>query len=144
MASKRINKQKRQKGSGLSQNMTIFIKTQILSAVLYGLSFLIASAVGLSMNISTSYAFYVCIFAFASSAFVCSMYAGYKIHKNGISVGFLFCLPFNTIVTLASITLNSFKADLTAIISFFILIVTSMLGGIFSVNIRIKVKPKRK
>lgn len=72
------------------------------------------------------------------------MYAGYKIHKNGISVGFLFCLPFNAIVTLASIVANSFKVDLTAVISFFILIVSSMLGGIFSVNIRIKARPKRK
>ena len=144
MASKKLKKQKQQKSSGLSPNMTVFIKTQLLSALLYGISFVIASAVGLSLNISKSYAFYVCIFAFASSSFICSMYAGYKIHKNGISVGFLFCLPFNAIVTLASVIANSFKVDLTAVISFFILVVSSMLGGIFSVNIRIKAKPKRR
>ena len=144
MASKK-SKQKKTKGiSGLSVPMQVFIKTQFLSALLYGLSFIIASAVGLSMNISQSYAFYVCIFAFASSSFVCAMFAGYKIHKNGISIGFLYCLPFNVIVTFASIAANSFKIDLTAVISFFILIVTSMLGGIFSVNIRIKVRPRRK
>jgi len=144
MASKKIKKQKSKGLSNLSDSARVFIKTQLLSLILYGLSFLIASAVGLSMNISQSYAFYVCIFAFASSSFVCAMFAGYKIHKNGMSVGLLFCLPFNAIVTFASIAANSFKIDLTAVISFFILIVSSMLGGIFSVNIRIKVRPKHK
>lgn len=139
------SKQKNSNGiSQLSFPMQVFIKTQLISALLYGVSFIIASAFGLAMNISKSYAFYVCVFAFASSSFICAMFAGYKIHKNGISIGFLFCLPFNLIVTLASIAANSFKIDLTAVISFFILVVSSMLGGIFSVNIRIKAKPRRK
>lgn len=145
MASKKSKRLKFKSGfSGLNSNTQIFIKTQILAAVLYGLSFIIASAAGLALNISKSYAFYVCIFAFASSSMICAMFAGYKIHKNGISVGLIYCLPFNIIVTFVSIAANSFKIDLTAAISFFILIVSSMLGGIFSVNIRIKVRPKRK
>lgn len=142
MTSKKVSWQKQAKN--LNPTTKVFIKTQFISAVLYSISFLIASAVGLLINISKSYAFYVCIFAFALSSFLCATYAGYKIHKNGISVGLLFCLPFNIIVLFTSIATNSFKIDLTAVISFLILIVSSMLGGIFSVNLRIKVKPRHR
>ena len=66
-----------------------------------------------------------------------------KIHKNGISIGFYVFLPMNSVVIIASVASNSFKIDLTALISFFILSVAAMLGGIVSVNMRIKVKKGR-
>ena len=83
------------------------------------------------------------VFSFSVCSFIGAFYAGRKIHKNGISIGFLFCLPLNTVVILASVAANSFKIDLTALISFIILIISSMLGGIVSVNMRVKVKKGR-
>ncbi len=142
MTSKKVKPAKKSGFSSLNTKTQVFIKAQILALILYMISFLVASGVSLAFNVSVSYAFYVCIFAFAISSFLCALYSGYKIHKKGIVIGFLFCLPFNLLVTLISAILNSFSIDLTAVISLFIMIVSSMLGGMVSVNIRIK--PKRK
>ena len=49
----------------------------------------------------------------------------------------------NFVVIIASVAANSFEIDLTALISFFILSVAAMLGGIVSVNMRIRVKKGR-
>lgn len=141
MASKRIKKTK--KLSELSLPAKVFLQTLLLTLILYSISFLLSAAVGLSMNISKSNSFYLAMFAFSLCSFIGAFYAGRKIHKNGISIGFLFCLPMNAVILLASIAANSFRIDLTALISFFILSVASMLGGIVSVNMRIKVKKGR-
>lgn len=141
MASKRIKKSKQ--FSQLSLPVKIFLKTLFLTSVLYTLAFLLSAAVGLSMNISKSSAFYLSVFAFSCCSFAGAFYAGRKIHKNGISIGFLFCLPMNFVVIIASVASNSFRIDLTALISFFILSVAAMLGGIVSVNMRIRVKKGR-
>ncbi len=141
MASKKIKKAK--KLSELSLPAKVFFKTQLLSSVLYAASFLASGALGLSMNISRSSAFYPAVFSFSVCSFIGAFYAGRKMHKNGISIGFLFCLPLNVVVIIASVAANSFKIDLTALISFIILIISSMLGGIVSVNMRVKVKKGR-
>ena len=129
--------------SELSLSTKVFLKTQILSFVLYTSSFLISAALGLSMNVSKGNAFYLAVFFYSVCSFICAYYAVRQIHKNGISVGFLFCLPMNIIIVFASIAANSFRIDLTAVISFIIFAISSMLGGIVSVNTRIKVKKGR-
>ena len=63
MASKKIKKAK--KLSELSLPSKVFFKTQLLTSVLYAVSFLASGALGLSMNISRSNAFYPAVFSFS-------------------------------------------------------------------------------
>ena len=126
----------------LDNSAKIFIKSQILALTIYSLFFILASTVMFIANVNKSNSFYAAIAAFAASSFICGYYSGYKIHKNGIFVGLLFGLPANLLVSIISIIVNSFKIDLTAVISFAILLICSMLGGVLSVNT--KLKPKKR
>ena len=137
------NRKGRTERSATSLSSKVFVSTQILCLFLYLLLFLIASAISLSANFSCRSAFYAAILSFALASFLCGGYAGYKIRKNGISIGLLFCLPANLIVIFVSAVTNNFAVDLTMIISFFILAVASMLGGIVSVNTEKKPKATR-
>lgn len=120
----------------------VFIHTQLLALAVYSVVFLIDSFICLSLDLDRSHMFYFSALSFALSSFICSYFAGFKIHKNGIAVGLIYALPANLIVILISVIVNGFKIDLTVAISIFILLICSMLGGILSVNT--KLKPKRK
>lgn len=126
----------------LKDSTRIFLHTQLLALVVYALFFLLTSAVLLSLDIDSDKIFYVGIAAFALSSFICGYYAGYKVHKNGLLTGLLYALPANLLIIIVSAAVSGFKADFTLLISFMILLICSMLGGILSVNTRIK--PKRK
>lgn len=134
--------QKRNKDKKLSPPTKIFLNTQLIAAVSYFSIFIISSAVCLSLDLKRQNMFYISILCFAASSFICSYYAGYKIHKNGLTVGLLYTLPANIMIIFLSVAVNQFKIDLTVLISLFMLLISSMLGGILSVNT--KLKPKRK
>lgn len=138
-------KMKRDKRSErLSIPVQTFIKTQILAVIIYPGIFMAISIASLSADLPKKYMFYVTVLSFAAGSFICATFAGNKLHKNGMVTGLLFCLPFNTIVILISAIANSFKVDLTAAVAYFILIVSSMLGGIISVNTKTRPKIKVK
>lgn len=134
--------QKRSKEKKLSPPLAIFLKSQIVAAVCYLSMFIIGSVVSLSFDLKRPNLFYISILCFCLSSFICAYYAGYKIHKNGLVVGLLYSLPANILTIVISVAVNQFKIDLTVLISLFILLISSMLGGILSVNT--KLKPKRK
>lgn len=134
--------QKRKRENKLSPTLKIFLKTQVVAVIFYCLVFVVSSAVCLSLDLDRKNMFYVSILCFSAASFICAYYAGYKIHKNGLTVGLLYSLPANIMIVLLSVSVNKFKIDLTFLISIFILIISSMLGGILSVNT--KLKPKRK
>ncbi|MFI3141086.1 MAG: TIGR04086 family membrane protein [Clostridia bacterium] len=126
----------------LSTSTIVFIKTQILFLNLNIIALIISIYACLQLDLARSNIFYASIVSLAFGSFFSSFYAGYKIHKNGLVTGFLFCLPINVLMILISMITNSFEIDLTALIAFFILVVVSMLGGIISVNITMKAKKK--
>lgn len=132
------------KFEGLNVPLQTFIKTQLLSAVVYPLLFFAVSIVALSADLSEEYMFYAAVLSLSAGSFFCAAFAAGKLHKNGMVTGLLFCLPFNTLAVLTSAAVNSFKIDLTAAVAYFILLVTSMLGGIISVNTKSKPKIKVK
>lgn len=134
--------QKRKRENKHSPTLTIFLKSQVVAVISYCLVFIVSSAVCLSLDFDRKNMFYVSILCFAAASFICAYYAGYKIHKNGLTVGFLYSLPLNIMVILLSVSINKFKIDLTFLISLFILIISSMLGGILSVNTKLKQKRK--
>lgn len=138
----KMKPQKRKKERKMSPPLKIFLKSQLVAAVCYLTVLIVSSIVCLSLDFKRQNMFYVSILCFAAASFICAYYAGYKIHKNGLTVGLLYSLPANIITVFLSVAVNQFKIDLTVLISLFILLISSMLGGILSVNT--KLKPKRK
>lgn len=126
----------------LNPTLKVFLKTQMIAAISYLSVFLVSSIVCLSLDLKKNTMFYVSVLSFAAASFLCAYYAGYKIHKNGLVVGLLYALPTNILVIIISVIVNGFKIDLTGIISFFILIISSMLAGVLSVNTKLKSKRK--
>ncbi len=126
----------------LSTSTKVFIKTQILFLNLNIIALIISVYACLQLDLARNNIFYVCIASLAFGSFFSSFYAGYKIHKNGLMIGLLFCLPINALMIFISMLTNSFEIDLTALIALFILVVVSMLGGIISVNITMKARKK--
>ena len=125
-----------------SPTRRIFFRTQLIALISYLLSFGIISIICLSLDINKNSLFYVAMLTFALSSFICAYYAGFKIHQNGLITGLLYALPANLFVIAASVIIIGFKIDFTVLISLFILLISSMLAGILSVNT--KLKPKRK
>ena len=138
----KMKPQKRKKEKKMSPPLKTFLKSQLVAAVCYLTVLIVSSIVCLSLDFKRQNMFYVSILCFAAASFICAYYAGYKIHKNGLTVGLLYSLPANIITVFLSVAVNQFKIDLTVLISLFILLISSMLGGILSVNT--KLKPKRK
>lgn len=119
----------------------VFLKTQLLQFLLT--LFLIVSVSTViyhSDNLPLNSYFYIITAALAVSDFISGFYCGIKIRKNGMLNALLFCLPVNLVYFLASVIINTFKIDLTMLFSSIIIIVSSMLGGIFSVNYKSKIK----
>jgi len=136
----KIKRGKSRSEKQLNNKTKIFIRAQILCMIIYSLFFILASVVMFAAGADKAKSFYAAIAAFAVSSFICGYYSGYKIHKNGLYIGLLFCLPANVIVMLVSLITNSFKVDFTAFIAFVILLICSMLGGVLSVNTKLKAK----
>ncbi|MCM1544740.1 MAG: TIGR04086 family membrane protein [Ruminococcus sp.] len=130
----------KRKENSINNRTKIFIKAQILALIVYSAFFIVASVIMYSSDMDKAKGFYAAIAAFAISSFVCGFYSGFKIHKNGLYVGLLFALPANAIVTLISLIINSLNIDFTLAITVAILLISSMLGGVVSVNTKLKAK----
>lgn len=128
----------------LNKSTSVFLKTQILMIITDIIFLLIGSAIVYSSEIKQKMYFYLSIAIFAIVSFIAGYYSGFKIHHNGLITGVIFCLPANILIILISLILNHFKFDFSCGISFIILLVASMLGGILSVNTRKKAKVNRK
>lgn len=128
----------------MNESTVVFLKAQILYIVLSLLLMLLTSMILYSSSIDKKYYFYAAAAVLALTSFLCAYFAGYKIHKNGLVTGLLYSLPCNVIWLLISLIINSFKADATGLIAFAVLVISSMLGGILSVNTKLKAKKIRK
>ena len=84
------------------------------------------------------YDLYISIAAFSLSTLLIGFFAGMKIRSNGILVGPIFSFPFITLITLCSISLNSFSMDLNCLFGVIAMIICACLGGVFAVNKRLK------
>ena len=121
----------------INPKIKIFIRTQVLLISLSTVSLLAVSLAVYSINdISFNLYFYLINASLAVSDFVSGFYSGIKLKKNGMLNAGLYCLPVNLFFVLISVFLNNFNIDLTLIFSIIILLSSSMLGGILSVNIK--------
>lgn len=128
----------------LNNSTSVFLKTQILMIILNIIFLLAGSGAVYGSALKQSNYFYVGTALFCVVSFIGGYYCGFKIHRNGLITGLVFCLPSNLLVILVSLISNRFKLDFTCVISLILLLVASMLGGILSVNTRKKAKTNRK
>ncbi len=127
-----------------NETTRLFIKTQILMAIADLVFLLVGSFIVYSFELDKKIYFYISIFLFCLSSFISSYYCGFKLHKKGLVTGLIFCLPLNLAVVLISFLMNKFSYDFTFIITLLLLLISSMLGGILSVNTRLKANNHRK
>ena len=123
-----------------SDNTTvnIFIKTQILAVIIYLISFLIFSLIALLADLSMKFDFICALLCFALSSFIVGFYIGRKLRQKGLLAGIIYSLPINTSVILISLIFSNFTFDLNIVITAIILLVSAGVGGIVSVNSRLK------
>ena len=121
-----------------SAKLQSFLKLQIINALISLALFSAFAAVSVSCDIKND-SMYIFSLAFVGVlSFICGVSAGLKERKNGIICGITGALPLNIITITVSLILNSFKPDISILITLLIGIVLSSVGGIVAVNIRLK------
>ncbi len=138
MSDKKVSVSKKDKK--MNPTTLLFLKTQVLMLVINAIFALSASFAFYVFQVNQNLYFYFSVIIFGLTSFIGGYYSGYHLHKNGLVIGLIFCLPMNVLLILISFALNHFKFDLTSVISLFLLLIASMLGGVLSVNTRLKAK----
>ncbi len=118
--------------------MGSYLKIQILNLVIYFVSMCIFSVTLSGTDTQISSMRYIAVIYLSLTSFVSGFLAGIKERKNGIMCGILSALPFNTFFIFISLILNKFSVDYQMLLSVVIPLVTAAMGGIISVNIRLK------
>lgn len=90
------------------------------------------------MDLSKEYIYYVSLVIFCIAPFLVGFISGVKIRKNGLLVGAIHALPIGLLFVILSAIINGFQIDLRTLITIAIMILSSAIGGIVSVNIKLK------
>ena len=123
-----------------SDNTTIdiFIKTQIFAVIIYLVTFIAFSVIGLMADLSMKYDLICALLSFGLSSFAVGFFIGRKLRQNGLIAGIIYSLPVNTLVVLISLIFSDFTVDFNIVITVIVLLVTAGVGGIVAVNSRLK------
>lgn len=132
----KINSKRKNKSS--NAELSRFLKIQIYALIIYVSLFLIFSLICVAADLSKDNVYYASLALFALSSFFVGFFSGVKIRKNGLISGVLHSLPMNLVFIFASLILNEFKADLRTLITFALMLAFSGIGGIVSVNIKVR------
>lgn len=133
---------KANKKSSIDPKLKMLLKVQIINAALYTVLIFAAALILFSLDsINEKYYFYSVAVPVSFANFLSGYYTGIKLRKNGLLNSLIFCLPMTVLLLFISVAVNSFKIDLTALISAILMLCGAMLGGITSVNT--KIRPKR-
>lgn len=120
------------KGSGRQQLLLI----AAFQLAAYAIAILSCAVMTLHSDAAPANDFYRMIGSLSVAAF-CSSYAAARSRKRqGLLTGFFATLPAHLIMLLTAFLLGGFHADWTLPISFVILSLVSMLGGVLAVNRR--------
>ena len=122
--------------SRLKQKMPFFL----LACALYALCVFLCTVFLLQSDKSPKMDLYYVLAFLAPAAFLSSFLIAKKEKQHGLLTGFLWTLPQHLILFGLSLLLGHGNADLTVLISFAILSLLSMLGGVCGVNQRQKMK----
>ncbi len=115
-----------------------YIKYQLIILLFYFVLFLIFCSVSVVADVNKDILPYISVFFICVGSLAAGFFAGIKERKNGILSGLSYALPSDIIWITVSLILNGFKADIILPITVFASIILSALGGIISVNIKLK------
>ena len=128
----------RKKNNIGNKNSKEYLKLQLVGFIIYLIFFIIASAVSVMADIKIDYMTYISMLFIGLSSLFTGFISGIKERKNGIIRGVLGALPINSSVIIISLIFSHFKADLSLLYTAVVCLVMSAVGGIISVNIRLK------
>ena len=128
----------RKKNNIGNKNIKEYLKLQLVGFIIYLIFFIIASAVSVMADIKIDYMTYISMLFIGLSSLFTGFISGIKERKDGIIRGVLGALPLNLSVIIISLIFSHFKADLSLLYTVAVCLVMSAVGGIISVNIRLK------
>ncbi len=115
-----------------------FMKMQIINIAAYLTVFVVLVLISLGCDVGTDSMLYISIAFIGVSSFISGCIAGFRERRKGIICGIVNVLPLNILIFAFSLIFNSFKADISILITFLTGILTSATGGIVAVNIRLR------
>lgn len=123
---------------------SLFIKIQFIDFIVSLAGLVLSSLIIFNAdNIPVKAYFYIITAILSATNFFSGFYVGIKLRKNGMLNSLLYNMPLNIIYLVISSVLNLFKIDLTILFAAIIILSSSMLGGVLSVNNKSIAKTKR-
>ena len=132
---------KNNKNTNIFNNRIILL---LISFIIETAFFLIGVAIALFADIKNTGYYSTCLLSLGLGCFVSGFVTARKIKQNGFMNAVIYSLPGNLFYIVFSSALNAFKIDYHIIFSLILIIVSSAIGGIISVNVRPKLKIKTK
>ncbi len=126
------------KKSSANSNVINFLITELTYCAVFLLTFLIASGIIYFVDLKRSMVYPAAIFSFCLSAFISGVLCGLKQRKNGLLNALIYVTPINIIIVLISLVFNNFSFDANVLVSLLLMIISSIMGGIIGVNIKVK------
>ena len=130
-----------------NKNTNIFkdrIRLLLISFTIETAFFFIGAVIAFFADIKNSGYYSMCLLSLSLGCFVSGFVTARKMKHNGLMHAVIYSLPGNLSYIVLSSALNSFKIDYHIILSLMLIIVSSAIGGIISVNVRPKLKIKTK
>ena len=106
------------------------------------MAFVVGALVALILDVNSESFLIIACITLAVGSFISGFAISRKKRSNGLINGMIYSLPI-LIFPLISLLFNKFSLDFSFLISVFIILSFSALGGIVSVNIRKRTKIKR-
>ncbi|MBQ7118220.1 MAG: TIGR04086 family membrane protein [Clostridia bacterium] len=126
------------KRSKTNSKILSYVKTEILSIIIFGALLVILSAVCVKADINKESMSYIALVFIGVISLTTGFLFGIRERKNGIVCGILGALPVNLLIIAVSLIINKFSVDINILYTALVCLVSSSVGGIVSVNIRMK------
>ncbi len=126
------------KNTNSNSKIVSYLKLQFLSTIIYIILIILISAICVKADINKESMAYISLAFIGAASLISGFLAGIRERKNGIVCGLLGALPINLFMIAVSLITNKFSADLSILYTALICLISSAVGGIISVNIRVK------
>ena len=115
-----------------------YLKMQGINALVYLIIFTLITLISTASDVSSSSMLYIAPTFIGIASFVSGFSAGLKERKKGIVCGIVNSAPLNAVFIIISLIMNGFSADMTLLVTAFLGLLASAVGGIVAVNIRLR------
>ena len=115
-----------------------YLKQQLINLLIYLAVFMALCCVSLVSDMKKEHMLYMSLGFIGISSFLSGFSAGIKERKNGLLCGVAGSLPLNAFVIILALISNKLSFDINLLFSAATGLALSAIGGIVSVNIRLK------